>query len=88
MPGEVSPNAYSSQVIRTPSTASARNITATPSADTMASRFCRAALPRSKKNSMRILRSRATAALPATSASTIIRKTENSSVQANDSSVK
>ncbi|MNE94793.1 hypothetical protein D3C80_1928030 [compost metagenome] len=74
--------------MRAPSTASAMNITATASADRIASRRWRAALPRSKKNSMRILRSRATAALPATSASTIIRKTENSSVQANDSSVK
>jgi len=44
--------------------------------------------PLSAKYSMRIWRLRATEAEPATSASTIIRKTENSSVQAKDWSVK
>ena len=44
--------------------------------------------PLSAKYSMRIWRLRATAAEPATSASTIIRNTENSSVQAKDWSVK
>ncbi len=49
---------------------------------------CRAIEPLSEKYSMRMCRSRATAAEPATRASTIIRKTENSSVQAKDESVK
>ena len=44
----------------------------------------RGADARSTKYSMRICRLRATEAEPATSASTIIRKIENSSVQAND----
>jgi hypothetical protein len=48
----------------------------------------RAIEPLSEKYSMRMCRSRATAAEPATMASRIIRKTENSSVHANDESVK
>jgi hypothetical protein len=49
---------------------------------------CRAGEPLSAKYSMRIWRLRATEAEPATSASTIMRKTENSSVQAKDWLVK
>ena len=48
----------------------------------------REAGPLSAKYSMRMCRLRATDAEPATRASTIIRNTENSSVQANDWSVK
>ena len=44
--------------------------------------------PLSAKYSMRMWRSRATAAEPATIASRIIRNTENSSVQAKEESVK
>jgi hypothetical protein len=61
-----------------------RNSSATISAPKRASARRRAALPPSAKASMRMCRLRATAAEPATSASTIIRKTEISSVHAND----
>ncbi|CKT21640.1 Uncharacterised protein [Mycobacterium tuberculosis] len=58
------------------------------SAPNCASRLRRAIEPLSEKYSMRMCRSRATAAEPATSASMIMRNTENSSVHAKDESVK
>ena len=64
------------------------NSSATSTAPNCDSRLRRAIEPLSEKYSMRIWRSRATAAEPATMDSRIIRKTENSSVQANDESVK
>ncbi len=88
MPGDVSPNRQSSHVTRALSTAMTANRTATERAPKRARRRRRTAEPPSAKYSMRMCTSRATAAEPATSASTIIRKTEISSVHAKEELVK
>ena len=74
--------------MRVLSTAISANSRNTMMAPKRASARWRAGGPLSAKYSMRICRLRATEAEPATSDSTIIRNTENSSVQANDWSVK
>jgi hypothetical protein len=78
-------SSYTTRVLSTAISANSRNIMSAPK---RASARWRAAEPLSAKNSMRIWRLRATEAEPATSASTIIRNTENSSVQAKDWLVK
>ena len=88
MPGEVSSKRKSSHTTRTLSAAIRKNRMATMAAPNWASPLRRAMLPLSAKYSMRMCRSRATAAEPATMASRIIRNTENSSVHAKDWSVK
>ena len=64
------------------------NSSATMAAPNTARRRCRWGEPLSAKYSMRMCRLRATAPEPATMASTIIRNTETSSVQAKEASVK
>ena len=88
MPGEVSPYCTSSHSTRADSTASSANSSATSPAPNWASVRWRRSGPLSAKNSMRMCRLRATAAEPATMASTIIRNTDTSSVHANDTLVK
>ena len=88
MPGEVSPKRMSSHTMRVLRTAIRVNSRNTVMAPKRAKARWRAREPLSAKNSMRIWRLRATEAEPATSASTIIRNTENSSVQAKDWLVK
>ena len=69
-------------------TAISVNSSATSIAPSRESVRYRAKVPLPEKYSIRICRSRATAAELPTKASTVIKKIENSSVQANDWSVK
>ncbi len=88
MPGEVSPYCTSSHSTRADSTAISANSSATRAAPKRASARWRDSGPASAKYSMRMCRLRATAAELATMASTIIRKIDTSSVQANEALVK
>src|SRR5262249_6263130 len=88
MPGEVSSKRKSSHTTRTLSTAMTPKSKAVISAPKRASTWRRRAEPPSANHSIRMCTSRATAAEPATMASRIMRKTEISSVQANEELVK